>query len=347
MQRIHRQNRICQYACARKSTLLPNLVYCCLFVTSILVILGLSVCLQARTIVDMTGRKVEVPEKITRVSTNYRIATDMIFALGKQDMLVGVATRPSQIMKLLYPEISRAKTANKNSGIEELLVMRPDLIFFQPCPMVERLEQMGIPVICLKGETPDDMLKGLNMMASVLGCEARARDLSEYVHDKLDYIRSRTASAGQKKVYMTGTSALLTTVGGDFYQDHIIRAAGGINVAHALNGGWVGVSREHLIAWNPDMIIIPPYGSVTRDHILEDEGLQMITAVKNRAVYVFPAYLDAWDLPTPESIMGVMWLANILYPEKICFDMENQAHTFYTRFYGGYPVAIDLTGNMP
>src|SRR5690606_28402311 len=103
------------------------------------------------------------------------------------------------------------------------------------------------------------------------------------------------------------------------------------------------VSREHLLSWNPDVILTLPYHSASLPgEILTDRGLSTVKAVSGKSVYTFPSYIDSWDLPSPESILGIMWLAGILYPEEIDFDMEKEAREFYIRLYGSYPEPISL-----
>ncbi|MBN2297383.1 MAG: ABC transporter substrate-binding protein [Deltaproteobacteria bacterium] len=312
---------------------------------TIVLAMGLiSVCAaNAGEVVDMTGRTIHVPDKIDRIVSPYRIATKMILALGMEDKLVGISTRPSPVAALLFPNLEKAGIADRHSSVEEILSMSPDIVFTSPGPLVENLEKTGIAVFCIIVENPDTMIRGLGLIAEVLGRTERAEAISTFYQEKMDYIKAQTAGIKEKKrVYIVG-ARLLTTVGGDFYQDHIIRLAGGINVSHDLKGGWASVNREHLAAWNPQvMVTIPYYSPGLPEEILSDKGLGLIDAVQNRQIFTFPSYIDSWDLPSPESILGIMWLANTLYPEQISFDMNAEARGFYTRFYGTYPIEIAL-----
>ncbi len=314
-------------------------IVCCIFAA----LFFISTQLDARVVTDMTGRKVTVPEKITRIASPYRIATEMLLALGVAEKIIGVSTMPTRATQVFYPELAHAGIADRHSSVEEILKMNPDVVFNSPGPLVERLEDAGIAVFCIVVENPDTMLEGLFTIAEVLDKKDKAVDIANYYKQKLAYISAQTSQISpKKKAYIIGPSTL-TTIGGDFYQHHIIELAGGINVSRDLRGGWVPVSREHLVAWDPDiMVTIPYYRAVKRTDILEDKGLSTVKAIKNGQVYEFPSYIDAWDLPSPESILGIMWLANTLYPDKVNFDMKAQAREFYMRFYGQYPVEIDL-----
>ena len=314
-----------------------------LFATVLILLLEFASVSSAREVVDMTGRTIHVPDTINRIVSPYRIATKMILALGMNEKLVGISTRPSPVAVLLFPNLEKAGVADRHSSVEEILSLQPDIVFTSSGPLVENLEKTGIAVFCIVVENPDTMIRGLGLIAEILGSREKAEAISAYYEKKIDYIKARTADIKErKKVYLVGARPL-TTIGGDFYQDHIIRLAGGINVSHDLTGGWVTVNREHLAAWNPGVIItIPYYSAGLPEEILSDTGLSLIDAVRNRQVHTFPAYIDSWDLPSPESILGIMWLANTLYPEHVAFDMQSEARNFYTRFYGTYPVEIKL-----
>ncbi len=310
---------------------------------SCLILLALAVPLSAREVVDMAGRTVEVPQKIERVLAPYRVAADMVFALQAADLLVGMAAKPSPVMQQLYGPISEVGIANRHSSIEEFLKLKPSIVFMRPGPKVERLSEAGIKVYCLQVEDPASMLEGLKLMGDVLGRTAEAEAIAQYYHQKLQYIETQTARVkDRRRVYLVGPNDVLTTVAGDFYQDSLVRQAGGINVASALRGGFIEVSREHLIAWDPDIIVGVPYSNLKVADIKASDGLQVLRAVQQERIAVFPNYLDGWDLPTPESILGIMWLASQLYPQQVRFDMAAEACEFYTRFYGGYPVEIRL-----
>ncbi len=309
----------------------------------LLVVLSLALPLQAREVVDMAGRRIELPQKIERVVTSYRVATDMVFALQVPELLVGVSYPPTPILLQVSPAMKKVGIANRHCGLEDFLRLKPDMVFMQPGPLVERLAEVGIRVYVLKVEDPDSMVDGLLRMGEILGKKDHAERLAAYYRRKLEYIKQQTADISPRRsVYLIGPHGIMTTVGGDFYQDPLIRYAGGINVAHELKGGWAEVSPEQIIAWNPDAILRLPYSDMSRETILKNAALSVLDAVKAGRLHEFPSYIDAWDLPTPESILGMMWLAQKLYPEQVAFDMRGEAAYFYREFYGAYPQPVKL-----
>ena len=126
------------------------------------------------------------------------------------------------------------------------------------------------------------------------------------------------------------------------YQHFIINLAGGRNVSANEKGeatpghGWLKISPEQLIKWNPDLIIVTQYASgITPEQILADERLRGINAIKNKQVFWFPSKLNSWDNPTPQAVLGIKWLAKKIHPDKFRnIDIEKEANNFFTMFYG-------------
>jgi iron complex transport system substrate-binding protein len=108
-----------------------------------------------------------------------------------------------------------------------------------------------------------------------------------------------------------------------------------MNAAAEINDNyWVEISYEQLLTWDPEYIILASDASYTVDDVLADPNLAGCTAVKNGNVYQMPSKAEAWDSPVPSSILGAMWLANILHPELLTDGdcaaiMDEYYETFY------------------
>lgn len=120
------------------------------------------------------------------------------------------------------------------------------------------------------------------------------------------------------------------------WNDEFIEAAGGINVtAEVLSKG--ETSLESLIVWNPDVIITTrsPSNKKNAEALRKNSALQHINAVRTHQVYEGPVGTSWWDRPSPESILGIIWLAKILYPEETAdIDLKQETLYFYATFYG-------------
>lgn len=305
---------------------------------------------QTRLILDMKGNKVTVPGDVRRVMTSlYPIATQLMFLVQAEDALVGISTYDmNDVMTKISPDIVHIPVPGRSAGgditVEEILKLQPEVVFCctRNAQQNRALNELGISTVYLNLETPEALMKGILLVGDIMNKKDRAAFVVSYYRGKLDYIRSRTSRVkNRKRVYFAGPS-MLGTAGADCYQDSLIAYAGGVNVAHALKGGWNTISVEHLLAWNPDLIFIGTYGNARVKSFANDSRLQDISAIRKKTVFMSRTYIGSWDVPTPESLLGIMWLANKLYPDDVRFDMEKEFVSFYETCYGYTPQEQDI-----
>jgi iron complex transport system substrate-binding protein len=56
-----------------------------------------------------------------------------------------------------------------------------------------------------------------------------------------------------------------------------------------------------------------------------------------------PSYVAPWDTPIQESVLGIIWLANTLYPNQMTLDCATEVDYFYQTFYGYELPEAELT----
>ena len=67
---------------------------------------------------------------------------------------------------------------------------------------------------------------------------------------------------------------------------------------------------------------------------MKDPNLAACRAVVNGNVYQIPADAESWDSPVPGSVLGAIWLANVLHPEQLTdTDCTAVMDTYYETFY--------------
>ncbi|HQP30862.1 MAG TPA: iron ABC transporter substrate-binding protein, partial [Deltaproteobacteria bacterium] len=60
-----------------------------------------------------------------------------------------------------------------------------------------------------------------------------------------------------------------------------------------------------------------------------------LKAIQKRRVHVFPSNVGWWDFPAPHCVLGVVWAAKTLYPERFQdVDMRAIADGFYAKYLG-------------
>lgn len=292
---------------------------------------------------DQQGQLVRLPRHITRISGEGGI----VYALGQQDKLVdrGIYfTQEAEAMARLdprfaaWPIILEGKTVN----CEALVALRPQVIFANAAyhrADKEQMERAGLKVFAVKGETMAESFEAVRLVGRVLGCEDKAgaylddcRRLLKLVEDRTRDIpadkRLKVMFAGPKSVYTVATGAMLQT--------EIIKRAGGENVASDLKGFWCDVSSEQVARWDPDVIFLgSSKGLFDARMVYRDAQFRTVTAVKEKRVYVFPSNVGWWDLPPPHCVLGVVWAAKTLYPQRFSdVDMLRIADEFYAKYRG-------------
>ena len=293
------------------------------------------------TLTDHAGREVIIEEEPQRLVSCYYITTSLLMALDLDGKLVGIENDPElrPIYELSNPELlelSWVGTA-KTLDLEACAALEPDLVVL-PLRLKDSaviLEDLGMDVLLVNPESQDLLTEMIQMVAKACNRESTAEALLGFLSEKEAYLRAALADVDAPSVYLSGNSNFLSTAGNDMYQADMIRLAGGRNVAGEITETyWADISYEQLLAWNPDYIILASSAKYTVEDVLNDPNLVDCAAVVNGNVFKIPADAESWDSPVPGSILGALWLANILHPERLtdtnCTEiMDEYYETFY------------------
>lgn len=293
------------------------------------------------TLTDHLGRSVTIEEKPQSIVSGYYITSSLLIALGLEDNLVGIEAKAKSrpIYSLSAPQVLDLPSVGtaKEFDLEGCAALKPDLVIL-PVKLKDSaasLEQLGIKVLAVNPEDDALLTATIEMVGKATGTQQRAAELSDFISLKKQQLADAVSSAKKPNVYLGGNSALLSTAGAKMYQNALIEAAGGANVAAELEDSyWAEISYEQLIAWNPDVIVIAPGAEYTVEDVLGDAQLAEVTAVKNGEVYHMPDAFEAWDSPVPSSVLGSLWLASVLHeeaytPETFAKDTAEFYKTFY------------------
>ena len=293
------------------------------------------------TITDHAGREVTIEEEPQRLISCYYITTSLLMALDLDEKLVGIENDPQlrPIYELSNPnllELPWVGTA-KTLDLEACAALEPDLVIL-PLRLKDSaavLEELGINVLLVNPESQELLTQMIQMVAGACNRENKAEEMLSFLSEQESYLRSTLENVDAPKVYLSGNSNFLSTAGDAMYQADMIRLAGGLNVAAQIaDTYWAEIDYEQLLAWDPDYIILASSAKYTVEDVLNDPNLAHCSAVVNGTVFRIPADADSWDSPVPGSILGALWLANILHPELLtdsnCTEiMDDYYETFY------------------
>jgi iron complex transport system substrate-binding protein len=262
-------------------------------------------------------------------------------ALDLDEQLVGVENNADlrPIYGLSNPQILQLPSIGtaKEVDIEACAALMPDLAIL---PMkvkdsADDLEALGIPVLFVNPESQELLTQMIRLVAAVTDTEETAETLISFLETQENHLTEILSEADRPSVYLAGNSNFLSTAGNAMYQSDMIRLAGGSNVAAEIEDTyWAQIDYEQLLVWDPEYIILPSSAKYTIEDIMTDPNLAGCRAVRNSHVYQVPGDAESWDSPVPGSILGALWLANILHPELMTdTDCAAIMDEYYETFY--------------
>lgn len=310
---------------------------------------------RAAELADATRRSVKIPDKVERVMAAGPPASTVLYVLAPEKMAGWVISpRPNEREFLLpatrdLPELGRLTGRGDTANVENVIKAKPDLVFdfgtISPTyvSLAERVqEQTGIPYLLIDGKL-NNTAASVRMLGKILGVTERAEAIARYVEDTEKLIDERLKDIPQsarKRVYLARAPNGLETGLQGSINSEIIERAGGINVAErgAGRGGIANVSIEQVIAWAPDTVIT--WDPNFFGKVYDDPAWATVPAVATKRVFQAPRLPFGWidAPPSVNRIIGLRWIAGLLYPEKFPEDIRVTAHDFIKLFY-----QIDVT----
>jgi len=295
---------------------------------------------ETKEVTDSTGRKVIVPKKIYRIVSLYPMSTIMIFALKAQDRFIGTYSSSMKVMnfeniKKIFPNFEKLLDLGsfKDYNPEVLLSCKPDLIVTPHFTNIKKLEEINLPVLLLDHESPENLLKSIDILGDAIDKKEEAKKIINYYNKNKKLVEDKLKGLEKRKVYVAGET-ITKSYGSDFYQTFMVDIAHGESVTKNIKGGKIEISLEDLLKFDPEYIFIPSYFIGTKEDILNRKELQDVRAVKEKKVYTIPSFLISYDLPSVESILGIFWLSEKINGDILKIDFENEVRDFYKNIFG-------------
>tara|TARA_B100000809_G_scaffold99996_1_gene98578 strand:+ start:5815 stop:6723 length:909 start_codon:yes stop_codon:yes gene_type:complete len=244
--------------------------------------------------------------------------TEIIYALGEQDKIVGVDSTS------IYPIEAKQKAQVgyvRRIGSEGVLSLQPTLLLGEadtgPPKVLAQLQQTGLANYIFNKE--DNYLgieAKIRKIASLLGVPAKGERLvSEVVRDRaaLNFVLKQKQSSPKVLFILSMRSGQPIVAGQETSANDIITAVQATNVANQLQG-WKAISTEAVLEMNPDVILMMSrHGNDPTVNIANQIHFKFTNAVKNQRVYSYDGtYLLGMNPRTPKAVIEV---AKQLYPE--------------------------------
>jgi iron complex transport system substrate-binding protein len=277
-----------------------------------------AVALDELRLVDDLGREIVLSEPARRIVSLAPSNTEILFALGAADQLVG----RDQFSD--YPA-EAAQVTDIGSSFEalntELIVsLEPDLVLaaeINTPEQVSALEQVGITVYYMNNPaTLEDLYENLATVAQLSGRDADAKALIESLQTRVAEVDKKLAPISSRpSVFyeLDGTDpAKPYTAGKGTFITLLIERAGGYNIASDIEG-YPQLSLEQVVEADPAFIILgDSMWGVTPEMVAARPGWGDLQAVQSGNVYPFDDNLVS--RPGPRLVEGLETLARLLHP---------------------------------
>jgi len=232
-------------------------------------------------VIDDYGRTIEIRGIPERIVTTAPTPTEIVFAVGAGDLVVGVDDYSD------YPLEAAAlpKVGNVELNTEMIMALSPDLIISSdlvPLAQLQQLEEQGIPYIILAARTINDVFKDLLMVGFITGHVSEANVLVDQLQSRVAAVTAKTLAENVTKPRVYVEYYPMWTYGPESFGDDLIRLAGGTNVAFNTSAEYVAVTDEFVIAQDPEVIVYtvgPTYDGTNPTTISSRSGWSGITAV--------------------------------------------------------------------
>lgn len=316
-----------------------------------------------RTVEDMAGRSVMVPEQIDRVFCTNPIGTVDFFALAPEK-LAGWNFRPAGDNKKYIPDEYFALPslgvwmgAGSVPNAEEIAAQDPDvLLCYWTADEVggamadDIRDQTGLPVVLVDYDVRN-VPAMFRYVGELIGCPERGEELAAFCEGKLaviERIANSIPEAERKSIFLAqGNDGLTTDPVGSMHVTDALDLLNTGNVAdmpgtEGQGMGMPSVNLEQVITWDPDAVLVAEFNMSDSESsdiygaIKADAHWNNVPCVKAGEIYRIPQSPFSWfgRPPSAARILGCLWVLKVLYPAYAAdVNMRDETIGFYRTFY--------------
>ena len=263
---------------------------------------------------DDAGRTVTLPARVDRVITLAPNLTEIVFAIGAGDRVVGDTTYCD------YPPEAKnvAKVGDTlHPSLERIIALRPQVVLVSTASQLEvftqQLQSQNIAVFVTDPHDLEGVFKSIEQIGRMLGQDQQAQALVKKLRERSNAVEQAVKQAKPVRVFYQVSAEPLYTAGRDAFVTDLMRRAGAISVTGEVPGAWPKYSNESALAAKPEAIILPTGGSMGTANASPAEALRNSPAVQ--AGRVCKINDDHLARPGPRAVDGLEEMARALHPE--------------------------------
>jgi iron complex transport system substrate-binding protein len=267
------------------------------------------------TITDDAGRQVTIERSPTRIVSIAPSNTEMLFALGLDERIVGVDSYST------YPPEAEQKPqvgSYLEPDLERVVAAEPDLILATEAHLgtvLPELDALGLPTVVIEPTDLDEVFSGMLLVGTIADTSPQAKQVVCELQARVDAVTAAVAGAPRPRVFFELSPDLYTAGPGSFVDDLISRA-GGDNVAAGAAELWPQLSAEAVVSADPQVILLADHeAGVTAEQVAARPGWQNVSAVQQGRIVSLDSDLVA--RPGPRVVDGLEAIAAALHPDLL------------------------------
>ncbi len=270
------------------------------------------------TLTDLMDREVIINGEVERIVSISPSNTEVVFALGLGDRVVGVTDYCN------YPAEAAEKEkvgGFSDPNIEIILTLEPDLVLAGSLheEVVTQLEERDIPVLVMEPQTIDQVFAAIRLVGTAAGVKEEAETLVHEIEQQIDSVQNKLAALkddDKVSVYYELWYDPPMSIGNRTFIHEVITAAGGKNIFADVEDNYPTVSSEAVADKNPRVILYPDdHGTAEMvvGQYYDRPGWTEIAALKDERIYGVDS--DLFNRPGPRVGGAIQDAAALFYPE--------------------------------
>ncbi len=270
-----------------------------------------------RTFIDDLGRKLYLAQPPKRIVSLAPSITEMLFALGLDQEIVGV----TEFCNYPPAALDKPKVGYAQPNLESIVALEPELIVapksFLRVDLLNRLEQLKIPTMLLDAQTVEDILRHIQLLGRMVGRVPESLKVTETIRKQMTVLTARLEGRPRPTLLFVINTDPLITVGPGSYIHQLIELAGARNAAESAGTPYPRLSIEEVLRQNPEFLLFPTGQFEGIPQAEQDQWRRWtsLEAVKrNQFMHINS---DILNRPGPRVLEALEALITILHPDVV------------------------------
>ena len=273
--------------------------------------------LAPRTFVDDLGRKLFLAKHPTRIISLAPSITEILFALGLNEEIVGV----TEFCDYPPQALEKPKVGYSRPNLESIVALQPDLLLapksFMRVDLLQKLEQLKIPTFVLEPHTVEEIMAHIQMLGRMVGRSQEGNERTAELRKQFSTLSQQLEGLPRPTMLYVLNSEPLITVGPGSFIHHLIELAGGRNAAEEARTSYPRLTMEEVLRQNPDFLVFPVGRFEGIPQSEQDTWKRWDTLDAVKYDRLFQVQSDLLNRPGPRILEGLKQLVNILHPEVL------------------------------